>query len=365
MKHTIENWNLQRLVSTYEEGQLNLNPPYQRGDIWSLPSKKRLIESIKLRYPLPLFFIHQKSNGSYDMIDGQQRTRTIVGYVKGLFPDTNKYTIDETNKTFFLQEYQIAVCIITDVENGEIEDFYYRVNKFGTKLNRPEILKAQFGNSILQVLIENIASSPQLTSLNLFTDSSVNRLNDHDFIGEILALIKFGITDKKKAVDSLYEDKTLDESSAKELEESFFLILDDIIRFDEIKRISETRYRQKNDFYTLFGFLKDHHGLLKSSLDYFYRILISIEKDISPSQEKCYSLREYANNCVSQSNSKNARQERQKFFEELLLNKDNQFDKLKDEPISAIHDCLIFYEMDINDLVKIEEYYVLDVDKLK
>lgn len=363
MIYSTTEWDLRTLVDNYDNNLINLNPPYQRGDIWSAPAKKRLIESIKLRYPLPIFFLFQTAEGVYEMVDGQQRTRTIIGYAKGFFADTNKDTINETDETFFYSEYKIAACIITEAEDGEIEDFYYRVNKFGTKLNRPEILKAQFGNSILQVLVESIADSPQFISLNIFSAATLNRLSDLDFIGELLTLIKDGITDKKISVDKFYEDQTFTSNDANELEKSFYGILDDVVRFNDLLAIEKTRYKQRNDFYTLFNFLLNNRDLHKSTLDYFYKLLVLIDPDISPSQENCYAFQEYAINCVSQSNSKKAREERLVFFTELLLNQEHDI-ILEDESESIIKDVLKFYDLTKDDLIQLEKFYLIDINKL-
>jgi hypothetical protein len=363
MIYSTTEWNLRTLVDKYENNLINLNPPYQRGDIWSAPAKKRLIESIKLKYPIPVFFLFENANGIYDMVDGQQRTRTIIGYSKGLFVDTKKESIDDTDQIFFYSGYKIAMCIITQAAHGEIEDFYFRVNKFGTKLNRPEILKAQFGNSVLQTLVENIADTPQFISLNIFSAATLNRLSDLDFIGELLTLIKYGVTDKKITVDRFYADTNFNIDDANELEKKFFSVLDDIIRFNDIYTIENTRYRQRNDFYTLFNFLLNNRELHKSTLDYFYKLLVLIDPDISPSQENCYAFQEYAINCVSQSNSKKAREERLQFFNEVLLNERVDTD-LNDDSESILKDILKFYSLTAHDLVTIEVFHVVDINKL-
>lgn len=363
MQYSLLEWNLQTLINYYDTNKINLNPPYQRGDIWSQPAKKRLIESIKLKYPLPIFFLYQNSNGTFDMVDGQQRTRTIIGYAKGFFLDLNRQSIEESDKHFFLVDYKISINMITRAEEGEIEDFYYRVNKFGTTLNRPEILKAQFGNTILQKLVERIADSTQFISLNLFSISTLNRLSDLDFIAELLTLIKYGITDKKLTVDKFYEDKMFTEEDMQNIEKDFFNVLDDIIRFNDLVELKNTRYKQRNDFYTLFNFLLFNRQLHKNTLDYFYKILVLVGPDISPSQEKCFAFQEYAVNCVSQSNSKTAREERLKFFNELLLNKIST-PQVEREPENTIEDVMRFYQLNANDLIKLEDYYTLDVNKL-
>lgn len=326
-----------------------------------MPAKKKLIESIKLKYPLPAFFLFKNEVSKYEMVDGQQRTRTILGYAKGLFPDINKQEFEDSDKDFFLNHYKISVFVITIATQSEIEDFYYRVNKFGTKLNRPEILKAQYSNSPLQNLIERISDSPQFESIELFTQSTLNRLTDFDFIGELLGILKFGITDKKLSVDRWYQDSTFSEPQAEELERRFFVILDDVIRFNEIYPLKNTRYRQRNDFYTLFCFLINTQELKKSSLDHFYKILVLIGEDISPSQEECFAFQEYATNCVSQSNSKNAREERLRFFNELLLNTIQSPISTESKENLTIVDVLNFYHLPEDSLVMVENYTTIDI----
>ena len=51
-----------------------------------------------------------------------------------------------------------------------------------------------------------------------------------------------------------------------------------------------------------------------------YKIMLAIAPHIRPTQEHCDPLRDYARNCVSQSNSKTARMERSAFFNALMRN---------------------------------------------
>lgn len=305
MKFHSEAWTITDLEEAYRKGNLNLNPPYQRNDIWSNPSKKRLIDSIKKEYPLPAFFLHDRGNGKYDVVDGQQRIRTIVGYMKLLFKDLDKKTYSEIDSSSF-NNYKIFMTIIDQSANeAELSDFYYRVNKFGTKLNRPEIIKSQYLETNFQELVSNLADSEEFQSLLLFTPSNLNRMTDLDFVGELLGLLEYGILDKKKGADDLYESDITTEK-AEALFSLYFEVLEVIQEFNAIYPISKTRYKQRNDFYTLWGFVKDNIEIDKSTLIYFYKILVLIGNDITPSNEKSQSMANYAFNCVTQSNSKKA-----------------------------------------------------------
>lgn len=370
MKYNIETWTIKRLVEYYNKNIINLNPPYQRNDIWSLPAKKRLIDTILKGYPLPTFFFHKKENGHYDCVDGQQRIRTIIGYSNDLFTNLEGHKFSESEKKHSVEEYQIPIIVIEDVDPNQdqsMEDFYYRVNMFGSKLNRPEILKSKYFNNPLQNLIERLTDSEEFIHLNLFTDSTLNRMIDYDFVGELIALLKDGITEKKKAVDKLYEDETFNESAAKQYEKVFYNLLSIFIALNKAYPIKETRYKQKNDFYSLFHFYKKMRDYSIETLVYIYKLLVFFDNDIVPSNEKCYAFQEYAFNCISQSNSKNAREVRNSILEDIFLNKDNQplaKKHDKEETNMNLIDVLEFYKLSDSDLVNIEGLYLIDIIKM-
>ena len=95
MEYLIEKWDLKRLLETLETGKLNLNPPYQRNPIWTKSTQKHLIQSIKKGIPIPNIFLFRTSDGTYDMVDGQQRTRAIK-----LFKSTTEIDLTKDDSEF-------------------------------------------------------------------------------------------------------------------------------------------------------------------------------------------------------------------------------------------------------------------------
>lgn len=65
------------LVSMYKERELELHPEFQRYFRWSTEQKSRLIESLLLGIPIPSFFVHQREDGVWDVVDGLQRLSAI------------------------------------------------------------------------------------------------------------------------------------------------------------------------------------------------------------------------------------------------------------------------------------------------
>lgn len=345
MKFKFVNWPITKLINLYEHKKIDLNPPYQRNDIWTNISKRRLIDSIKVNYPLPLFFLYEKEEDNYEMVDGQQRTRAIYGYIKGYFKDLNNKPFDDKAKDIF-DKYEISVCIIYDVTNYSLlSDFYYRVNKFGTKLNRPEILKAQYAETNIQELINSISDLDDFKNLNLFSERTLERMVDLDLIGEIIGLMEYGISEKKKAADELYKtDISKDKAEAIYL--SFIEILNLFQKLNSIYPINKTRYKQRNDFYTLWNFIYENQNLSEDELSYFYKILVLIGEDIYPTNDECLPFMNYAYHCVTQSNSARAREQRLNFLKELFLNEN-------EDPNETQIQILNYYKLELTDITKV------------
>ncbi len=65
------------LISLYKDGELDIHPEFQRFFRWTPGQKSRFIESLLLGIPVPSFFVSQKRDGSWDVVDGLQRLSTI------------------------------------------------------------------------------------------------------------------------------------------------------------------------------------------------------------------------------------------------------------------------------------------------
>ena len=327
-----------------------------------------MLETIHQGLPLPAFFLHEVEQGvKYNMVDGQQRTRTIVGYLNGLLKDDKgkKYSADTDNAIY---QYQLAVIVIHDVpeESGIIRDYYYRVNKYGMKVNRPEEIRSKYLNTPLQNLVESIARSDSWAELQLFTQAKIDRLADEDFIAELLTLQKHGITDKKLQVDKFYADTTFGEADATALKADFNDVIDHIKTLNDHFPLAKTRYKQRNDFYTLYSFIRSSSGLAEDELVRMYDILARVGPSISPSREECFTLQEYAIHCVSQSHLKSARERRLEFFNALLLNREPK--PMGREPDNdrnpMLADVMRFFKLTNSDLVQAGDYFLMSTEEL-
>lgn len=66
-----------------EQNTIILNPDFQRNEVWTHEKKCRLIESLILKIPLPMFYVSSDENGNFYVVDGLQRLSTIRSFVLG------------------------------------------------------------------------------------------------------------------------------------------------------------------------------------------------------------------------------------------------------------------------------------------
>lgn len=329
VKFATEQWTIGVLVKLFEHKQLNLSPRYQRNDIWSLTAQRRLIETVQRGYPMPNFFVRRRPRDRFEMVDGQQRARTLIGYWNGDFADKSKLTLTKevkANPDFAVaiksfSSYMLAICILdSSLSDAEVENFYVIVNSTGMRLNKPELRKAEYYDTRFLRLSTDVANHPHFGDLDLFSTQSEERMNDIEFASELLTFLKCGFTDKKEQVEQLYESD-IPEHECETLKERAIATLAKIVALNDEVPLRDTRFRQKADFYTLFAFVSRNRDIGVELLKYCYQILLRLAPHIRPSQEECEPLFTYAINCVSQSHLKKAREARNALFEALFLNR--------------------------------------------
>src|SRR4030042_3326844 len=77
------NW----FLDLYQNGQLDLDPSYQRRSVWTLKDRKFFLDTIFRNYPSPAIFIHKEVDTSlgrmrYHVVDGKQRLETIILFTR-------------------------------------------------------------------------------------------------------------------------------------------------------------------------------------------------------------------------------------------------------------------------------------------
>src|SRR5258708_33411193 len=72
------------VINMYRDGELGINPDFQRLFRWEISQKSKLIESLLLGIPLPSIFVFEKEDSKWELIDGLQRISTLLGFMYDL-----------------------------------------------------------------------------------------------------------------------------------------------------------------------------------------------------------------------------------------------------------------------------------------
>jgi hypothetical protein len=358
MIYRIENWSLWDLIEAYKSKKLDLNPPFQRQFIWSKKDQQVLLRSILNGIAIPNIFLQQTASGTFNMVDGQQRTRTILAFVNHEIETFEGEAYKPAVHDIVLKKYHIPVTIVTKLERDEtIEQFYALVNSSGLHLNRPELKTAEFFGTRFMKLVKELSNLQAFLDLKLFTDATTKRMTDEDFTSELLTQLLWGRTDKKLGVDKLFErDVTQEESTA--LRRDFKKVIGLFSKLDGLHPIRKTRYKQRNDFYSLFGMYHEVISKPTAFHKYVYELLVLFDPHVVPSNNQCSPFQQYAFHCVSQSNSKNAREERHSILSDLFLNE-------SPEPNVRQKQVLKFYDVKANTMVQLKGYTCFDLKSMQ
>ena len=149
-------------------GLLNIRPKYQREFVYKDQQRNSVIETVNKKFPLNVMYWVQNSDGTYEVLDGQQRTISICEYVDGNFSLANKYFHNLTpgeQDEFLNYKLMIYFCQGTDKEKL---DWFKTINIAGEKLTEQELRNAIYTGTWLtdakryfsknQCVASNIAS---------------------------------------------------------------------------------------------------------------------------------------------------------------------------------------------------------------
>ena len=143
-----------QLASRIAHNEIDLAPDFQRmRGIWNIQRKSRLIESLMLKIPIPVFYVAADRRDNWSVVDGIQRMTSINDYVTGEFAlDKLEYLTDLNRKRYAdlsrpmrrrIDETELVVNVIEPGTPPEVMfNVFLRINTGGMTLNGQEIRHA-------------------------------------------------------------------------------------------------------------------------------------------------------------------------------------------------------------------------------
>lgn len=158
-------YSIDFLVQQYRDGEFYIPDEYQRQYIWEDGNKTRFIESILLGLPIPFMFFSDSDDGRCEIIDGAQRTQTMVEFMDGDLQLTNLKKLTKLNGFTYsdLPEYfrrkfnktTMRIIVLSDETTIEIrQEIFNRINTTGVQARPSEIRRGSYAGPFMDFLKE-------------------------------------------------------------------------------------------------------------------------------------------------------------------------------------------------------------------
>jgi hypothetical protein len=123
-------------------GKLNIRPKYQREFVYKDKQKFAVIETVRKDFPLNVMYWVENEDGTYEVMDGQQRTISICEYIAGKFSLNFQYfhNLEEDEKEQILN-YKLMVYFCEGTDKEKL-DWFKTINIAGEKLFEQELRNA-------------------------------------------------------------------------------------------------------------------------------------------------------------------------------------------------------------------------------
>lgn len=134
-------------------GLLNIRPKYQREFVYHDPQRDAVIDTVLKGFPLNVMYWVENNDGTFEVLDGQQRTISICSFVNNDFSITIEdhpqyfHSLPEDYQNQIL-DYKLMVYFCEGDPSEKLEWFRV-INTAGEKLTNQELLNAIYAGEWL------------------------------------------------------------------------------------------------------------------------------------------------------------------------------------------------------------------------
>jgi hypothetical protein len=167
-------WTIETLYTQIGK-QIDLDPDFQRRNVWNAKAKSRFIESLLLGIPIPQILLSSKPGvkSSFLVLDGKQRLLTIKEFIDGKLPNGRKFRLkdlrvlkDFEDKTWeemsidrdvagkLLNETQRTTVLRGWTDESVLYEIFYRLNSGSVKLSPMELRMSLYPGEFLKFVLK-------------------------------------------------------------------------------------------------------------------------------------------------------------------------------------------------------------------
>ena len=294
MKINASDPDLETIFGRIKNGSLDLQPDFQRAEVWKTPKKKLLIDTILREWQVPpVHVIYDEDECTQEVLDGQQRLSAIRDFMNGSFKVGGKIEphdddiVNLDNLSYMelppkvrarFNKYSIRVFEIIDYSQGEPGELFNRLNE-SLRLTSAEKRNAYIGQlrSQIKSLVRYLADSGVDGK---FLGFSNQRLAYHDLFIKLCFLLE------NKSLFAKYTEKSLNNRARDDIKFDSNII--EAIEFaigvlseskKHLEEEQETIHVTKATVFSWIFFIANGHLLNKNQPDnFFIQAFITFEK---------------------------------------------------------------------------------------
>ncbi len=203
----LEQFTVADFVDWDEQKRLKLNPYFQRNSVWTPAAKSYLIDSILCGMPVPKIYLRSSIDllsrkTIREVVDGQQRVRTILGFANNAFKLSTRSkeyagqsfdSLDDELKHRFLS-YSLSVDQLLNASDEDVLEVFSRLNSYSVRLNPAELRHAEFQGElkwgIVELSKENVSLWQDYGILSLARRA---RMQDYQLVAEMCQILIQGV----------------------------------------------------------------------------------------------------------------------------------------------------------------------------
>ena len=198
-------FSIHQVNEMIQTGDIDLSPDFQREFVWlDITRKSRLIESLLLRIPLPVFYLAQDDDGKFKVVDGVQRLTVIRDFLNNKFRLRNLEYLKECDGKWFknshrdpkesldqiyvrrIEQTQLYLNIIDPQTPERVKyDIFRRINTGGKSLNAQEIRNC-LEKPTTREFVKGLAKSEEFLTATRHSISST-RMADNEMVLRFIA----------------------------------------------------------------------------------------------------------------------------------------------------------------------------------
>lgn len=270
---------VQDLVNLEKAGELNLRPWYQRRSTWSSTQQSYLINTLFERKPIPALYVRHsldldKGKSIREVVDGQQRSRSIIDYCAGKFsarhPDHVK-KVKFTELTKPERERFLLTALpagnLLGASDADVIDIFARINSVAKTLNAQEKRNALYSGEFKQFAVNEAVRRTEFWRQNeIFSDTEISRMAEVQFISDLTLNLLNGLSDftpaRLNALYERYDEEFVEAEKTKNRIDRVFSLLADL----DADTLSSTIFSRQPIFFSLFIVLDSTSSLTSKKI---------------------------------------------------------------------------------------------------